>query len=540
MITLSDTSNSRLKFLFLFLLAAIPFWLLDTQAVWLGDDFGYFFADSSLHSGDGARITSIGQIPAAQAAHWMSCNGRYIIHSIVMWFVAIGGLQSFAVCNAVMFGLLFVCFYRLVLPGRETSLTKGIILLLLLWMCIPKPGITMLSLAAYAVNYLWTAAAILLFLLLWRDLGTACSAIRKYLTIFFALFAALLQESYSIPVSAGLLVYWWIHRRDITESQVAAILCFWLGSIMVFFAPGNLSHAEQGGGFAVQALIDKNRALASDILFSSINLLALILVGLIITIPNRCGEFFRRNSLLLTAVLASLLLATVSYTAVRQLFAPSIFSAILLGRLLFSFGSPNFSGFSRKMLAVGLYIIYGGLMWGAYIIRQYPEFAMKDIISQAKAGETMIIVPENPHPESELFNTIFDRYNDDPTIDRELKLSFDKYSKQGLSRIYHPSHSNSAIHTILPASPTKIVEAALKADTTYSDFKISTTPLSEYYNVAKFPTDSNGKMKYRFAGSPEGNLRYEKIRVDTTMYFVFPAEIRTIKLAQRQPQVPGF
>lgn len=515
----------------LFLLAALPFWLLDSQAVWLGDDFGYFFADSSLHNGDGDLITSIPQILRTQALHWSNCNGRFIVHSLVMFFTAICGPAIFSFCNALMFGCLFILFCRLVLPRKIPSLLRAIVLIILLWLCIPVPGVTMLSLVAYSINYLWTSVAILFFILIWerttkKSIATiiACS--------LYALFSAALQESFSLPLSAALLIWWIVNRKTADNLRISLIICFWIGTALVFFAPGNLSHAAQGGGFSLQALIDKNYALASDLMFSSINVLAILLVICAVCIPQRCAGFFRRNILLLAAIIFALLLAAVSYTAVRQLFAPSIFSAILLARLLFSFFPFAGTSLSSRILIFGLSLIYAGCIAGAYIVRMYPVKIMNSLIDRTRAGATVLVIPPDSNPESRFFYFLFERYNDDPSCNKHLKLLFDGYTKRGLSRLYHPSHKKTAVNTILPASKEQIIHALENGDTTYSDLSIRTTHLSPCWSLAKFPARPDKKNKYTVS-SPDGHLGYERFLVDSTYYYVFPGNIKTLTLKPR-------
>ena len=519
-----------LTFILLFLLAAIPFWWLDSQALWLGDDFGYSFADSSLHSADGPKVTEFSQIPATQASHWLHSNGRFIVHCTVMFFTSIAGPQIFSVCNAIVFGLLAILFYRLILPLAPPKPLSALFSLLLLWYCIPLPGVTMLSLVAYAVNYLWTALFILLFLYL---LSIDHIHPHKILLPILALFSASLQESFSIPVSAGLLLYWICAETPLPRHQVLSIILFWLGSIILFFAPGNLSHARQGGGLSLAALQAKNVALASDVMFSSLSLLALILLLLPLLAKGALRRLFRDNIILLTAIITALLLASVSYTAIRQLFAPMLFSGIIIGKILFKFPIrfPN-SPLFRASIFSAILLIYAGLMAGAYIIRQYPRKILDSLIAQVRQGHSVIVIPENDDPQSPLFNLLFAGYNDEPLSNNSLHLLFDHYTKQGLSRLYHPSHSPKAVTTILPLSIDSIKHVAAGADTTYSDLRINTIPLTEYYSLALIPASPHGKAGYSLK-SDDAPLSYERLRHDSSIIYILPAKIRTLSLTPK-------
>lgn len=519
--------KNYIPFWALFIFAACSFWILDSQAVSIGDDLGYYFTDSSIHNPDGKQLSSPEEIFITQMNHWKNCNGRFIIHSLVMFFLNFAGFKIFVICNALCFALLSVLTFRLILPGKRPAIISSLIVLLLLWLCLPRPGITMLSLMAYSINYLWSATALLFFILLWNNLDSDKYRKYQYLIPCYALLTGALQESFSLPLSAALLFIWVIQGKNISKIKVATMLCFFIGTALVFFAPGNLSHAQQGGAFSISALAAKNSALAKDIMFSSINLLAIILIIIALCAPGRFPLFCKRNTLLLSATIAALLLASVSYTAIRQLFAPSLFCAIIIGRIIFSFNPPTLSRIEFICMSAGLLLIYCGMIAGAYIIRQFPKLAIDNVISQVKEGKSVITLPPNPAEESSLFNFLFSRFNDDPTINADLKLLFDHYTKQGLSRLYSPAKTTNAVNTFLPASEGEILKLKNSLDTNYSEGVIKTTPLSPYYNLAIFPTDSSGKVRYKLE-TTDGRLVYERLRTNDSIIYILPNTIKNI------------
>ncbi|MCM1290625.1 MAG: DUF6056 family protein [Prevotella sp.] len=514
-----------------FAIAVLSFCLLDIQSIWLGDDYGYYFTDSSIHKGDGTLITNPAQIFSTQMQHWMNCNGRFIIHSIVSFFVSIAGHTAYVICNSLMFGICFILFYKLVLPGRKMEVLPGLFMLILLWLIIPRPGITMLSLASYSINYLWTGVAILSLIKFFENLSYKNKYPRscQFWCPVAALLIGALQESYSLPLSAAFLVMLCINYKKYSTIQFATIICFWVGTAIVSFAPGNVSHAEMGGGLSVTSLVAKNTALAKDVMFSPINLLAIILIVISLTAKERFSGFFKNNLLLLTAILMSLLLATVSYTAIRQLFAPSLFAAILIGKILFSIPLPEFNLSIKRLIEIGLGICYTGLIAGAFIIREYPVKVMDSVIFQVQSGKSIITIPNNNNEESELFNFLFNRYNDDPTTGQDIKLLFDHYTKQGLGRIYSPHHSKTAVNTFLPIQSDSIYSLLSKSDTTYSDGEITTKQITKYYRGAIIPAKDNGKPIYKVS-TRDGKFTYERFYRNGNLYYIFPNYITTLTI----------
>lgn len=511
--------SGKLATILLFFFVVISFWMLDMQAVWCGDDFGYMFSDSRLHAYDGERVTNISQIFSTQIQHWHNCNGRFIVHTIVMFFTAIAGKTWFTIFNSLVFGALVIIFQSLVIPREARNLGTGLASALILWLAIPKPGLTMLSLASYAVNYLWTGTAILAFFLLWRKVADKNTSGRLFILFAIAsLIIGALQESFSAPVSVGLFVWWCVNYKTASSRQKAIIILFWIGTLLVFFAPGNLYHAAQGGGLAGSAILAKSTAFAKDIIISPVNILAITIIVFFFTDAQRCAVFCRDNIIALSSVIAAIALSIVSYTAVRQLFAPSLLSAMLLCRIFVSNKTVRF--LNATLPTIGLIIIYCGIMSGAGIIRRYPDKVMKSIIRQVETKQEYIIIPSNKNEETPFFRFLFDRYNDDPTTDRDIKLLFDGYSKQGLSRIYSPSHELGNVTTILPLIPSELMKVA--EETKIIGNLMYPAVINDSYAVAKIPLLPDGNPAYRFIRADGQKLSFERYYFDNYLYLVVP------------------
>lgn len=519
-------------YLLLFIIAAGSFYILDLQGIWIGDDLGYMFTDSILHSGDGHRLASPEEIITTQASHWMTCNGRFIVHSLVQLFVGFLGKEVFCAVNALMFGLLVIFTCRLTLPWRHFGLGSGLAVALLLWLCLPRPGVTMLSLASYAINYLWTGVIILGFLLFWRALEEHRVHRAGYLWgCLFALVAGSLQESYSVPVAAALIVWWYTMGRRATSREISVIICFTVGTLAVLFAPGNIYHAAQGGGVAPQALLAKIIALGKDLLISPLNFLAIAIVIWWLIKPYRCAQYCSRNLTLLAAVIAALALALVSYTAVRQLFAPCLFSAILIGRMFC--GERVTEALNSPLALAGCLIIYGGVMVGAHAQRRYPQEISRSIVHQAAAGNRAIYIPAQEEEKSPLENWLFDRYNDDPVGGRDLHLVFDRYTKRGLSRLYSPGRDAAHISTILPTSQLALEQAAAKSR--LDGEEITPAPLTERYDCFRLPDPDNSKI-FHVRSRRGKRFSYERIYSEGYVYYVVPAGLGTLTIADAKAE----
>ena len=114
--------RSKVSIIAWFAFAVITFWLLDRYSISVGDDLGYMFSDSSLHKGDGKLITSIDECFATQVKHYVSTNGRFLVHVTTHFFTAIAGLDIFRIVNSIMFGLLWLSIVKYVAPCNSCLL----------------------------------------------------------------------------------------------------------------------------------------------------------------------------------------------------------------------------------------------------------------------------------------------------------------------------------------------------------------------------------------------------------------------------------
>lgn len=534
--TLNYSSDNRFQrpqwwtlamYMLLFIVSVGSFYVLDLQGLWMGDDLGYMFTDTSLHKGDGAILTSPSEIITTQASHWMNCNGRFIVHTLVQLFVGFLGKDIFCAVNALMFGMLVLLTCRLALPVGRFGFGSGLSVAVILWLCLPRPGVTMLSLVSYSVNYLWTAVIILFFLLFWRAVEE--HRVKRNGIIWaciYAFFAASWQESFSVPVSAGLIAWWCVAGHKATGREISVIICFLIGTILISLAPGNFHHALQGGGIAPQALLAKVTALGKDLLISPLMFLALAIIVWTIGKPEKCRQYCERNVTLLTAVLAAAILATFSYTAIRQLFAPFLFAAILIIKM---FVGHKFVSLLNSAIGVIVAVAaYSVITIGAYQIRRYPQEISRSLLHQATAGNSVLYIPENDNPPTPVFNWFFDRYNDDPVNGRDLHLVFDHYTKQGLSRLYSPGYDADHITTIIPVSQKTLEQAAAKGKV--RNTAIYPAPLTKNYDCFRLYSPGNeSNVRVR---SPKGKrFSYERIYSDDYIYYVVPAGMQKLTTA---------
>jgi hypothetical protein len=405
------------------------------------------FTDTTHHNGDGVRVTTLAQCFTTQCHHYFTTNGRFAVHVVVMAMLNLVPLWAYRLLNAVMFGLLWLLACRFTAPAKRSNTTYAVAWLLLL-AAMPQPGLVMLTLVSYSVNYLWTGVAVLALLLALRR------GKKSWWLAAYALFVGSLQESYSLPLCAALVVCS-LCRRTPWRITIAFII----GTAIEVFAPGNLSHAAQGGGFTAAAIEAKLSALGKDLSHSIITPAVIATAMWAIVRRRQCLKFCNDNLLLVTATAAALALACATFTSPRQLTAPTLFVIIMLLQRVSNIKSLTYA--STALVAVTIAVM------GYY--KAQIHHRCQTLLQSVSVGKTYAY----PLGEATVTgNSWFARaYIPDPLCNRGLVTVGDKYTKQGLSRL----RGGAKLTTILPMSPKRIAAQAQPGASMVGGFHVTTS-----------------------------------------------------------------
>lgn len=520
-----------------FLFAVVTFVLLGRYSISLGDDLGYMFADSALHKGDGDMITNLRDCITTQANHYFSTNGRFLVHTVTHFFLAVAGMTKYNIANAIMFGLLFLLTVKFIIPQRQQRGWYVYVLsLFLLLTCVPAPGAVMLSLVAFAVNYMWTAVAYLAFLLMLKKATTKTTTFKQSTGLYIwscigAIVVGSLQESYALPMSATLFIMAMFNLKKINSFTWTLIGGFFAGCGICVFAPGNWCHAAQGGGFTFDSIMRKSEALFEAVSVSAIALLALLLLIFAVVNRKKMKQIVAENAFFLIAIVVSLLLAVFTFTSERQLFCPSIFSIIVLGRIIMNWKQP------KIFKAVSMTVMIGVLMSifvGGYILRKNTYEIHSKVLEQLGGSSKVIFANAtnaNYNSDSKIVRLMADMYAPDPLANKKLHLLFDGYTKRGLSRIGWENRSSKNIVNFSPY-PAYIIAAHYEnypelqpiAETSGCELKVIS--IDEKYKLARAVKDRTQKgyvyMPFATANSKTA-LPYEVFIYRGYRYIILPA-----------------
>lgn len=517
-----------------FLFVATTFWLLDRFSISVGDDLGYMFADSALHKGDGLPIENIYQCFATQANHYFTTNGRFLVHVATHFFTAIAGLDIFRIVNSIMFALLWLATIKLSFHNISgTSEFKFVLPLFLLLIFIPDPGTTMFSLVAFAINYLWTAAAIFLFLIVLRHTATHNYRFKTgyhyYAILFvFAIVIGSLHESYSIPISLSLFCCLIFGYEKISSLPLTMILGFFIGAAISVFAPGNFHHAVQGGGFDFDDILRKTNALSSELLFSPITFIGIAVLILIFIKSKPAIRFIKENKFYFLTIISALILAIFTFTSSRQLFCPSVMAIILIAKLIHK---AVLKHKSQQILTIAMSTTIAFIFIFAFYLRRNTYDNFCQITSQLGESHSILfadVSDANYNSPCPIIRLMARAYAPDPFEGENLYLLFDGYTKRGLSRVYWDNRQNNNIQNVIPYPAETVFDKVAPCDTlTYQSHEniiIPTIDLDNRYKAVYLPNRIiNHKRYYPYASIKASHtLPYERFSYGKFTYYILP------------------
>ena len=203
--------------------------LLDAPT--LSDDMIYRFMWHEDESAPVETISSLTDLLQSQWAHYLTTNGRWVVHLLAQAFLVFVSPVVLQVLNTLLFVLLLHLTVRWTTDGNR--LFAAVIVFFLLFAVFQGLRTTMLwSLGTF--NYLWPLVATL-GLLLWLRKPSRCTPWLAPL----AFFIGCSHEALSLPLSFGFFVYLIVNRRQASVRRIVPyVLCYWLGTMTILFSPG--------------------------------------------------------------------------------------------------------------------------------------------------------------------------------------------------------------------------------------------------------------------------------------------------------------
>lgn len=531
---MNPPARIKIQHTLLFLVSAAVLAALTSQGIYTGDDMGYMYADPRLHAGTGMRISSLSQILSTQASHFLHFNGRFLVHTLTQIFLMEGMKPVYICLNALAGSLLWLAAGRLA-GGKRFSLRVGVCMLAMLWCLMPAPGVLWASLVAFSLNYLWPATIMAWLLVMIKESLERPSppqGHRLLPAVMLAVLCGASQESFSLPLLGGIGFTWIITRR---RPLLTIAIALFAGTTALLAAPGNYAHADAGGGMGIAAIIHKSAAMLEATLRTPLPLA--LCAAIVISLRHKSLRWLTRLSpfslILISLTICALMLGCVSFTALRQLSAPSFAAVILLGRLGIGL-SGRLNKKAKNLIAVSGSVILAIYICGALPFRAEACRRWKSVENQARSREKIISVDCS----GALYNIPVLRYlyagmNQDPFADDLLHATFDANTRRGLRRLFMPEAPASLIPELLPAPRENLLRAIHTCYQPDTSRILSPRHMDKRYSILAIPApDHLPKVQ----GEKREKYPFATLRKNDTLLLILPATAEKVKILPEKKQ----
>ena len=319
----------------------------------------------TIHLGRYERVKNVPDLVESSYYHYMNANGRLFPHMTSLAFGALIGKSVFNVLNAIMFVLLISVVTLLVVRQQRDYWKWWIVVLSGLWLLMPETN-TCFFLMTYALNYLWSSAFCVLFLLLYFRLEKQqISSWALAIGSIFAFGAGWSHEGFAVGIAAALVFDngFDIYYHQLNRQKLMWGLCFCFGASWLCLAPGNFTRTDA-------ALPLYNHLLS----FARLRLFWLFLICWCLF--SRSIDFIRENRFLIIALFfQAAFMFFVGFRNGRVLWGTEFFSLILLLKL---FTAKEVKGNSLSFLSYFmLALLFAHFSWLVYrsgeVRKQYDE-----------------------------------------------------------------------------------------------------------------------------------------------------------------------
>lgn len=211
------------------------------------EEFGleYVCSDDPYASPEvfGEPVECIGDVLTSHYNMYMTTNGRAPVHVLLSLFVNFIGLDLFYLLNAVIFMIVIRLTVGYIADnGRQAPMWLYVAVLTGLLYFTPDQDILWFA-PAFAINYLWTLLATLLYLSLWRR-SCRFSTSEAAVWIPAAFICGWTNEAFAVPVGGMMGLYLLRHFKGMFKGRSVIALSYLAGTAFLVFAPGNFYRLE--------------------------------------------------------------------------------------------------------------------------------------------------------------------------------------------------------------------------------------------------------------------------------------------------------
>ena len=371
-------------------MVAVAFGVLNFLTPEYHDDYVYKFMFEDNGVDYGHPVQGVGDIILSQICHYTTVNGRSLVHFLVQLFTGVLGKSVFNLFNIIVFCGFLWLLQRHSKGDARSGVSAAVTLVLVLLM--PRFKDTFLWMTG-SINYLWSATAALVFLLIYDKRRQEPLNKRMPLALVAAFLLGWTHEGITLPLAASLvMIHLFSLKKSLSRQGLWLALAYLAGGCMIALAPGTMSRSGMGGGLTASQL--GLRIIAGFTVISKLHIVFLALLATVIgwfADRDTVRQVISRNSYLLLAILLACgIVFTAGMPSTRTAFGLELFSMLFLLRLLDEWIprlQPTTARWCGLTLAAGLVVFYALLL--RHTIPSWQE--SRRLIAQIERTEDGII-----------------------------------------------------------------------------------------------------------------------------------------------------
>lgn len=329
------------------IIVGITLLIVSYSQVIYGDNLMYCFrldtaAVGTLHmfglDNTAQPIETLSDVVRSQAYHYTHWHGRALITGVEQFFSGVSSPEVYYPINCLMI-IAMLCMFTRYAVGRKSQWSLWIWAATLIFFLFGTPGdADILTSVNLSTNYVWPTVMALGVLLLQRHYANTSVKGRWITAISLTIIGWVCgwsHEGICVAVSSMFFFYYLANRNKIATLGFFAALGYWLGSICLLAAPGNLVR----GGYRMMANIDGNygqrlvETIRSLFYSNTLWILAIIMVVMLLRHRHALTAFVKRNVYLFVGFAVALLFAMLFFSVERTYFFVDVFAMIIMIRL---------------------------------------------------------------------------------------------------------------------------------------------------------------------------------------------------------------
>lgn len=360
-LTRKNQANDSLV-LYLLLAGFAILWLNLLDMPTMSDDIIYRFMWNSDETAAVQPIGGLGDLLQSQVTHYLSTNGRFVVHLLVQGFYVFIPSVVMQLLNTVLFVvLLWLCTRWVARPAHRLFVAVAVTFFIFVVM---QGFRTTMVWSLGAFNYLWVLVGVMSLLLWLRHIQAETVNTRHWLLATLALLVGWSHEGLSLPLSVAFALWLLRNRKQWKSAVTPYLLFFMVGTLLCLLSPGIWNRTGEVVGLPMR-LINGSLNIVFNMRIGWLLLLTLFIIG-------------RKNKELLkthlheqlygyVALLASVGIIFLCGTTLERVAFFTDFIAMLLWlRLLTEMLSAKWS--KRLVIAAGILMLLCYVP--AYLVRQ--------------------------------------------------------------------------------------------------------------------------------------------------------------------------